>query len=395
MALRFALALFSPSYLHPDEWLQGPQPAYAILRQRNAALTWEFSGEQPVRSILPILLFNGPLLALVPGSPTWLLYATRVQAWLVSCVVAALLPEACGLWPMLTFLVRPFSNTAETLLVLSVERLSRSRGSVLLGALIGLGLFTRISFAAWIAPLGVRLLRRGVSFGDAFRTVAGALSTILLSVLTDYLYYGRLTLTPLNNLMYNSDSGNLSQHGLHPHYLHMLNLLILLGPLALQSWSLADARVQGALLGTLILSLAPHQEMRFLLPGWALLVSASRLRKSRFMLPYTVALVLFYGFLHQSQVITTATRLATICGNGTATWIKSYPAPGMLLGDCDVVHLYGDAATATTFPTDYVVAPRSLGLPFREVSSSLFYFNLDDPGWPAGLSIYDKREHGK
>jgi len=37
---------------------------------------------------------------------------------------------------------------------------------------------------------------------------------------------------PLNNLMYNMDPRNLSVHGLHPRWLHLVNLAVLFGPLA-------------------------------------------------------------------------------------------------------------------------------------------------------------------
>lgn len=45
---------------------------------------------------------------------------------------------------------------------------------------------------------------------------------------------GSLLITPLENLRYNLDAGNLAEHGIHPRYLHLLvNLPLLFGPLAL------------------------------------------------------------------------------------------------------------------------------------------------------------------
>ncbi|CAG8844132.1 12792_t:CDS:2, partial [Racocetra persica] len=44
---------------------------------------------------------------------------------------------------------------------------------------------------------------------------------------------GRLIFTPLNNILYNLDSNNLAEHGLHPRYLHIFNFVLLFGPLVL------------------------------------------------------------------------------------------------------------------------------------------------------------------
>ncbi|CAG8825822.1 3870_t:CDS:2, partial [Dentiscutata erythropus] len=44
---------------------------------------------------------------------------------------------------------------------------------------------------------------------------------------------GKLLFTPLNNLAYNINSDNLAEHGIHPRYLHILNFVLLFGPLVL------------------------------------------------------------------------------------------------------------------------------------------------------------------
>jgi len=102
-------------------------------------------------------------------------------------------------------------------------------------------------------------------------------------------------LTPLNSLLYNLNADNLAQHGLHPRVTHLcVNMPMLYGPLALvalvsclRGWtggkcekgSAGSGGMDGAgvahvrrcvgacaVAGVGILSCAPHQEPRFLLP---------------------------------------------------------------------------------------------------------------------------------
>jgi hypothetical protein len=104
-----------------------------------------------------------------------------------------------------------------------------------------------------------------------------------------------LVFTPLNSLLYNLNADNLAQHGLHPRVTHFcVNMPMLCGPLALvalvsclRGWTggkcqkgsggsggmdgtgVADVRKcvgACAVAGVGILSCAPHQEPRFLLP---------------------------------------------------------------------------------------------------------------------------------
>lgn len=139
-------------------------------------------------------------------------------------------------------------------------------------------------------------------------------------------------LTPWNNLMYNSDPNNLAIHGLHPRYHHLLiNFPIMFGPLCIifvvllfnriklptnfytrspdhsvQAFFLASAG--SVLFGLTLLSFAPHQEPRFLLP---MLVPLSLLCGHYISLPtvrsvwivFNIALAVFMGYLHQAGVI--------------------------------------------------------------------------------------------
>lgn len=88
--------------------------------------------------------------------------------------------------------------------------------------------------------------------------------------------------TPLNNFVYNSDSANLAQHGIHPRYQHFLvNLPQLLGPAFPLLFFLRRSHITpslvSALSGVALLSIFPHQEARFLLPAIPLILSSIRL----------------------------------------------------------------------------------------------------------------------
>jgi len=91
------------------------------------------------------------------------------------------------------------------------------------------------------------------------------------------------TITPINALIYNSNTDNLSTHGLHPRFTHALvNLPMLFGPLyfmfilgnvSIQSKRKEEEKEKRSLslqstiaISLATLSAAPHQEPRFLLP---------------------------------------------------------------------------------------------------------------------------------
>lgn len=173
------------------------------------------------------------------------------------------------------------------------------------------------------------------------------------------------TITPLNNLVYNSNASNLAAHGLHPHYQHFLaNLPQLLGPAyvmmllslfsrpAIPSW-LRNARAVSAVSATTLLSVFPHQEPRFLLPCVPLLLSCFRLNNSRVLLATWVVFNTAMGFLmgvyHQGGVVPTQLAIPSIVSStassfdthlpephrvsATVFWWKTYSPPLWLLGD--------------------------------------------------------------
>lgn len=146
------------------------------------------------------------------------------------------------------------------------------------------------------------------------------------SSIRERLYIGNFTIAPLNNLLYNMDPNNLAIHGTHPRFLHALvNAPLLFGPLYLIAmWTLFKRLYRRTLFssfwdscvnlsivsGILLLSMAPHQEPRFLLPlliPFVILVLKENylqrpLTISTFLL-YQMLLIFFYGYFHQAGVI--------------------------------------------------------------------------------------------
>lgn len=136
-----------------------------------------------------------------------------------------------------------------------------------------------------------------------------------------------ITITPLNAFLYNSKSTNLADHGLHLRTNHsIVNMPLLFGPLYFlllkkvvqlccvsgigkMFHGVMNVCDQVILVGIFVLSCAPHQEPRFLLPLVIPLVISYgdiilRSRLSIFVwVVFNVLLVIFFGTMHQSGLI--------------------------------------------------------------------------------------------
>ena len=187
---------------------------------------------------------------------------------------------------------------------------------------------------------------------------AGPASTTSIRTLFTHLYTAPI-ITPLNNIRYNTQHSNLALHGLHPHYQHFLvNLPQLLGPalvpllISLQPFTtsklnaiLGNPRLTSALTGTLILSLIPHQEPRFLIPCVPLLLTCIRLPNSgrwrrNFWISWTIfnaLMAILMGIYHQGGIIPAQIAMPQVvqipdASDVTVFWWKTYPAPTYLIG---------------------------------------------------------------
>lgn len=151
--------------------------------------------------------------------------------------------------------------------------------------------------------------------------------------------------TPLNNFIYNSNSTNLAQHGLHPRYQHFLvNLPQLLGPATALFFLLRRSRISmplvSALSGIALLSIFPHQEARFLLPAVPLILASVPLPISKIQrkfwisawILFNVALGIIMGIYHQGGIVPVQMQLAKTDETVShAFWWKTYIPPTWLL----------------------------------------------------------------
>lgn len=158
------------------------------------------------------------------------------------------------------------------------------------------------------------------------------------------------TITPLNSLFYNASTANLSLHGLHPRYQHIIaSLPLLLGPalpLLFNSPRMSSLPFISAISGTAFLSLIPHQEPRFLLPIIPLVLSSVQLPRTKSLtqtflaawIIFNVLLGILMGIYHQGGVIPAQIWLGQqdkSLGVGEVLWWRTYSPPVWLLGGND------------------------------------------------------------
>lgn len=209
-----------------------------------------------------------------------------------------------------------------------------------------IGIFNRPTFIAFaFIPIFFWLQRglgsKSVGFGHfhvrIFTFIACGIPTTIFFILVDSFYFGYLTMaeignldinmnnfvvTPLNFLRYNSNTKNLQDHGLHPHYLHFIvnvpllyNVLGIIGLFTfgkmlysgLKARWLNLPRIQSVvglmttsfIIPIMLLSIFPHQEPRFIIPT---------------LLPLTF---LYAPNINQTSGVDTITRIA---GNNENTF---------------------------------------------------------------------------
>ncbi|KDO21792.1 hypothetical protein SPRG_12610 [Saprolegnia parasitica CBS 223.65] len=339
-----AASIFSMGMVHPDEFFQCPEVmARAVYNISSAFIPWEYQPSAPNRSILfPSIVAGLPYavakaLGVAPSGLLFLL-VPRVILTLLSLgfdIALYTLAPLYGIdykgpllifatsWTTLLLLTRSFSNTFEAfLLMLSFLVLHvmtprqyagvASRQTLLLGALLALGSFTRFTFLLFFFPLGLALVAsndtllcaslskksddhspslRQRLLGVCATGLGGAGAFVLTSVgivLVDTWFFRGLdalydvpswVVAPWNNLVYNMNPAHLAAHGLHTRSNHwLINMQLLFGPLP--ALALLYGRRHRLLVASIVvpvslLSLAPHQEARFLLPVLVPLMLAS------------------------------------------------------------------------------------------------------------------------
>lgn len=384
---KFILAV-QPSYIHPDEFFQ----SFQILYHDN--LPWEVKDKENInRSIVPLLITHYPVIWI--GTKIGLNYfqiylLVRIQLTIISWIVTdwclyRLAPMKherikATLFTMTSYLTlvhqtHTFSNSTETCFLLPTLFIINDIRSYLernvpgqkystlklaiLGILISLGIFNRITFPAWIILPSFYLFKFFLKY--PFMSLIPILVCLFMSslfILIDTAYYQsspKYTIAPLNNLMYNLSTDNLSLHGIHSRYTHILiNYPQMVGPLLflIFPFTMTYTRTTiflAVLSGFVILSAFPHQELRFLLPAVPLLstlISFSNptfsVLKRYFKIAFTLWLVftsimsVFYGFFHQVGVVPAIAEINqnVLPASTTSTTLlfwRTYPPPTWMI----------------------------------------------------------------
>eukprot|EP00985_Skeletonema_marinoi_P032275 scaffold39087_cov174-Skeletonema_marinoi.AAC.2 len=273
-----------------------------------------------------------------------------------------------------------------------------------IGMICSIGLFARFTFAFFALPIVLLFLyNRWRASDNCWRNVGWNLFSLALSFLTtsllfvtiDWYYYhyhspGRDVdaticsdwscrfvataskyVVPWNAFRYNSKATNLAEHGLHPRITHALvNMPMMFGPLSLFGYfSCIETRKEYAsssaeacfrrvlcqstiITGLVVLSCAPHQEPRFILPCIVPLVflygqrvvgmdnKQPNLKKRAILTTLWVVfnsiLYLFFGWLHQGGLIPSLLHLPLPVNSQEASpeiviYYKTYMPPTFLI----------------------------------------------------------------
>jgi GPI mannosyltransferase 4 len=310
---------------------------------------------------------------------------------------------------VLTFHTHTFSNSLESVLLALAIYLyygdlhSFYIRALKLGFLTGLALHVRFTAMTFLFPLGILHLvaafktqrsARMASYVCIGWFLGACLSSYLLHLLDSW-YFGLKVFTPLNSFHYNANFEVVArEHGLHPRWLHALvNMPLLFGPLYLVAlWQMG--RLRGVsqwhlplllVVPLSLLSLAPHQEARFLLPLTVplVLLAAPRVWNYHVWLRrlwlFFNALLLIVFLLHQTG-LTLALLDAPFPPTGTSLHVHvcgTYMPPHFLMArpkgfltveDQGESCLVGNP-TAAAQPWEYWIAPSDLWKHFESTSA--------------------------
>lgn len=447
--LRFILAL-GDSYIHPDEHFQTFEDLCSRFFNFTTNVPWEFLGSAPIRSYGPLVLLYYPILKvgqLLSLRPVQIWYLARLEVMVISWIITdwclyRMLPTkqerikaiffCLTSYITLVFQSHTFSNSVETVLVcLGVYTINELRfllrqkeavyrvkeilqlGSAL-GVILSIGVFNRITFPAFfIFPFFIYAKCAWKWKTLPLATLFTFLSTTYVMVLVDTVIYkghcvwnllrsplsfSQYVVTPIHNIAYNSNSKNLSQHGLHPYTTHLIaNLPLMMGPgLLFLFWRLNNKYWKttpflSAASGLVFLSFVPHQEMRFLIPIIPLLCSCfdfTALPAIKESVPFLVSalinawylfnfvLAMLMGILHQGGVIPAVSYIEReYYSQGTTgmtfVWWRTYSPPSWILGDISNITQFSSIASEYHFAEHKNLVVDAMGAAPQEVNTCL------------------------
>lgn len=414
IGFRFLFPLAN-SYIHPDEHFQTFEPLAAQLLGFSTNPPWEFTSELPARSYGVLLLVYAPamqLAAFLGLSPLQTWYLVRLYVMILLWIITDwclyhMLPTKQERFKAILFTLtsyvtlvyqsHTFSNLVETVLVMLtvylVNELRFLSGlpsekykfrevawlAMAIGVFSAIGIFNRVTFPVffvWPAYHYMKCWRKwrllaiftlvpflAVSYTFVVVDTIHFGKTDLFSLLQTPLDWSQYVITPLNNLVYNSQYSNLAHHGIHPRYTHILvNLPQILGPGLLfvfykfrnRYWNTTP--FQAAVSALVCLSMVPHQELRFLTPVVPLLCSCFDLHTLsgnsqetpkivkfalNSWLVFNTVMGVIMGIYHQGGIASAADFFhqklyqgdATVSGTTAQIWWRTYSPPTWMLGD--------------------------------------------------------------
>jgi phosphatidylinositol glycan class Z len=334
-------------YLHPDEYFQSLEVVTSDLFNKHAYRTWEFqvtNSTKPIRNIaIPYLIYGLSIkclniltnIGLASITTNTLILFPRLMQTMLSLLgdyyvykTAKLLnlnANNCLIlysssYVTLVYLTHTFSNSLETilfaaLLYYTVKSAKSSLENVpIIGLITCIGVFNRPTFIIYaFVPILYLAYRHKNLLKYLGLLLSYSLVTAASLVIVDTFYYtsnldfDNLIITPLNFFMYNINQDNLTLHGAHPIYQHIIvNCLMLFG---LQYLKFYRNFKMNFLCFTFIFvlfvfSLVAHKEARFLLPLLiviCLLTSSGNEFFSWYLFNFILAFV--YGVYHQGALI--------------------------------------------------------------------------------------------
>lgn len=447
--IRFLFAL-TESYIHPDEHFQTFEDLSARFFDFTTNVPWEFAEPYPIRSYGPLLFLYYPIFKigqLFQLLPIQTYYLARLEIMLLSWVITdwclyKMLPTkqerikaiffTLTSYITLVFQSHTFSNSVETVLVmlcvylinelrflLHLPQSTYSRTEVLrlglgIGIVFSFGVFNRVTFPAFfILPFVIYAQCAWKWKWLPLASLSAFLVTSYVVVVVDTIVYREVSLsqlftspltlsqyvfTPIYNLAYNSSADNLSQHGTHPYTTHLFaNLPIMMGPgLLFLFWGFKNKYWRTtpfltAVSGLMFLSVAPHQEMRFIIPAVPLLCScfdltvllansdSTPLRAAALLnvwYVFNLVLVVVMGLLHQGGVVPVVSHLQReyysqgVTGL-TFVWWRTYSPPTWILGDRSNVTQFSTITDDHLFSENTNLVIDAMGADFHQVETCL------------------------
>ncbi|EGG16558.1 glycosyltransferase [Cavenderia fasciculata] len=325
LLVRLIIGISSIGYIHPDEYFQSPEITASDIFNFDTFRAWEYDPTNPCRSIIVPMInsaipyftfkkgtiiirdFNGYTLFVMPRlfavfSSVLLDYYVCLlcRHYRLSFQKALSVLSSC--WLIIIFHSRTFSNTIESLTVatlLTIVLLQDGKGYKYIENLALHGIHNRLthlfaSLPLMIGPLIIVLTIEIISIIRNYNSNSNSKSN------------QPTTNNNNNNNNNNSNNNSESGNGSSEQTVNMNGDYLL-------PWSVRLTIVGVIMSGLFFLSLAPHQEARFLLPIFfpCVLVCFRYFymptKRSKYLvivwILFNMLATIFYGFIHQAGVV--------------------------------------------------------------------------------------------